>query len=102
MIFEIVLKIFEVLETAQGPNIAYLGRKFRDVQPKSSWSDRYNNINRGIIGNISKNDNTGALRYLIGNFTMILPFPASFEMHDQWIVLVSMIKKRKSSQSNDH
>jgi glycosyltransferase involved in cell wall biosynthesis len=62
-----------------------------------SWNDyNHNNINQGIFGNILKNAYTGAFmafkRELVAE---ILPFPVQIEMHDQWIALVSMLKKKK-------
>lgn len=63
----------------------------------SSWNDyNNNNINQGIFGNILKNAFTGAFMALKKEIVpLILPFPASIEMHDQWIALVCMMKKRK-------
>lgn len=62
-----------------------------------SWNVyNHNNINQGIFGNILKNAYTGAFmafkKELIPD---ILPFPDSIEMHDQWIALVCMLKKKK-------
>lgn len=62
-----------------------------------SWNDyNNNNINQGIFGNILKNAYTGAFmafkKELVSD---ILPFPAAIEMHDQWIALVCMKKKKK-------
>jgi glycosyltransferase involved in cell wall biosynthesis len=62
-----------------------------------SWNDyNNNNINQGIFGNILKNAYTGALmafkKELVSD---ILPFPPTIEMHDQWIALVCMQKKKK-------
>jgi glycosyltransferase involved in cell wall biosynthesis len=62
-----------------------------------SWNDyNHNNINQGIFGNILKNAYTGAFmafrRELVAD---ILPFPPQIEMHDQWIALVCMRKKKK-------
>ncbi|WP_042462518.1 glycosyltransferase family 2 protein [Neobacillus dielmonensis] len=63
----------------------------------SSWNHyNHNNLKQGIIGNIVKNAYTGAMmafrKELVSD---ILPFPASIEMHDQWIALVCMKKKKK-------
>jgi glycosyltransferase involved in cell wall biosynthesis len=63
----------------------------------SSWNDyNNNNINQGIFGNILKNAYTGAFmafrKELVSD---ILPFPDTIEMHDQWIALVCMLKKKK-------
>jgi glycosyltransferase involved in cell wall biosynthesis len=62
-----------------------------------SWNDyNHNNINQGIIGNILKNAYTGALMAFRRELmTDILPFPLQIEMHDQWIALVCMRKKKK-------
>ncbi|MFS0775283.1 glycosyltransferase family 2 protein [Neobacillus sp. 3P2-tot-E-2] len=62
-----------------------------------SWNDyNRNNINQGILGNILKNAYTGAfMAFKKELLSDILPFPQSIEMHDQWIALVSMLKKKK-------
>ena len=62
-----------------------------------SWNDfNHNNINQGIFGNILKNAYTGAFMAFKKEIVpLILPFPSSIEMHDQWIALVCMIKKKK-------
>ncbi len=62
-----------------------------------SWNDyNQNNINQGIFGNILKNAYTGAFMAFKKEIKEdILPFPASIEMHDQWIALVCMMTKKK-------
>lgn len=62
-----------------------------------SWNDyNHNNINQGIFGNILKNAYTGAFMAFKKELKEdILPFPAQIEMHDQWIALVCMLKKKK-------
>jgi glycosyltransferase involved in cell wall biosynthesis len=62
-----------------------------------SWNNfNHNNINQGIIGNILKNAYTGAFMAFKKELKEdILPFPASIEMHDQWIALVCMLEKKK-------
>ncbi|MDR4949477.1 glycosyltransferase family 2 protein [Neobacillus cucumis] len=62
-----------------------------------SWNDfNRNNINQGIVGNILKNAYTGAFMAFKKELVpLILPFPAEIEMHDQWIALVCMLKKKK-------
>ncbi|MDQ0199070.1 glycosyltransferase family 2 protein [Neobacillus ginsengisoli] len=62
-----------------------------------SWNDyNHNNINQGIFGNILKNAYTGAFMAFKKELVpLILPFPGSIEMHDQWIALVCMMKKKK-------
>lgn len=62
-----------------------------------SWNDyNHNNIKQGIVGNILKNAYTGAfMAFKKELVTKIVPFPATIEMHDQWIALVSMKKKKK-------
>jgi glycosyltransferase involved in cell wall biosynthesis len=62
-----------------------------------SWNDyNHNNINQGIIGNILKNAYTGAFMSFKRDLVPeILPFPQTIEMHDQWIALVCMMKKKK-------
>ncbi|WP_160722725.1 glycosyltransferase family 2 protein [Bacillus sp. USDA818B3_A] len=62
-----------------------------------SWNDfNHNNINQGIFGNILKNAYTGAfMAFKKEVVPLILPFPSSIEMHDQWIALVCMVKKKK-------
>ncbi|XJZ26970.1 glycosyltransferase family 2 protein [Bacillota bacterium Lsc_1132] len=69
--------------------------ELRTINP--SWNDyNHNNINQGIIGNILKNAYTGAFMAFKKELKEdILPFPASIEMHDQWIALVCMLKKKK-------
>jgi glycosyltransferase involved in cell wall biosynthesis len=62
-----------------------------------SWNNfNHNNINQGIFGNILKNAYTGAFMAFKKELKEdILPFPASIEMHDQWIALVCMLEKKK-------
>lgn len=62
-----------------------------------SWNDyNHNKINQGIFGNIVKNAFTGAFMAFKKELVpSILPFPPNIEMHDQWIALVCMMKKRK-------
>lgn len=62
-----------------------------------SWNEYNNNkINQGIFGNIVKNAFTGAFMAFKKELVpAILPFPPFIEMHDQWIALVCMMKKRK-------
>jgi glycosyltransferase involved in cell wall biosynthesis len=62
-----------------------------------SWNDyNHNNINQGIFGNILKNAYTGAfMAFKKGLVPDLLPFPATIEMHDQWIALVCMLKKKE-------
>ncbi|WP_462410959.1 glycosyltransferase family 2 protein [Neobacillus sp. Marseille-QA0830] len=62
-----------------------------------SWNNyNRNNIKQGILGNLLKNAYTGAMmafrKELVSD---ILPFPSEIEMHDQWIALVCMLKKKK-------
>lgn len=62
-----------------------------------SWNHfNHNNLSQDIIGNVLKNAYTGAFmafkRELAHDF---LPFPPSIEMHDQWIALVCMMKKKR-------
>lgn len=63
----------------------------------TSWNDyNNNNIKQGIFGNILKNAYTGAfMAFKKEVVPLILPFPSSIEMHDQWIALVCMVEKRK-------
>jgi glycosyltransferase involved in cell wall biosynthesis len=62
-----------------------------------SWNHyNHNNINQGIFGNILKNAYTGAfMAFKKGLVPDLLPFPATIEMHDQWIALVCMLKKKE-------
>ncbi len=62
-----------------------------------SWNDyNHNNIRQGIYGNILKNAYTGAFMAFKKDLVpLILPFPDIIEMHDQWIALVCMMKKKK-------
>jgi len=62
-----------------------------------SWNNyNHNNINQGIFGNILKNAYTGAFMAFKKDLVpSILPFPKNIEMHDQWIALVCMMKKKK-------
>lgn len=61
-----------------------------------SWNDYNHNKQKGILGNVIKNSFTGACmafrKQLVSD---VIPFPAEIEMHDQWIALVAMMKKKK-------
>ncbi len=61
-----------------------------------SWNEYNHNKKQGFIGNIIANSFTGCCmafkRELVSSF---LPFPVTIEMHDQWIALVCMMKKKK-------
>ncbi|WP_338449546.1 glycosyltransferase family 2 protein [Niallia oryzisoli] len=61
-----------------------------------SWNDYNNNkIDQGILGNILKNAYTGAfMAFKKDLIPAITPFPPTIEMHDQWIALVCMMKKK--------
>jgi glycosyltransferase involved in cell wall biosynthesis len=95
-------KVELVLEAFTGQNATLVVHdalvvdgELRTINP--SWNDyNQNNINQGILGNILKNAYTGAFmafkKELVAD---ILPFPPSIEMHDQWIALVCMLKKKK-------
>jgi glycosyltransferase involved in cell wall biosynthesis len=62
-----------------------------------SWNEyNRNNVRQKLIGNVIKNGFTGAMMAFKKELVaMILPFPESIEMHDQWIALVCMLEKRK-------
>ncbi len=62
-----------------------------------SWNEyNQNNIKQGVFGNILKNAYTGAFMAFRKEIVpSILPFPAAIEMHDQWIALVCMMKRKK-------
>lgn len=63
----------------------------------SSWNEfNGNKMQQGIIGNVLKNAYTGAMMAFKKDLApLILPFPPSIEMHDQWIAIVSMLEKKK-------
>lgn len=91
-----VLKAFEEQGAELVLHDAYVvDGKLDIIHP--SWNDyNHNNINQGIVGNILKNAYTGAFMAFKREIVpLILPFPASIEMHDQWIALVCMMKKKK-------
>lgn len=62
-----------------------------------SWNTFNNNdIEQGLFGNIIKNAYTGCMMAFRKELKpLILPFPDSIEMHDQWIALVCMIERKK-------
>lgn len=91
-----VLKAFEEQGAELVLHDAYVvDGKLDIIHP--SWNDyNHNNINQGIVGNILKNAYTGAFMAFKREIVpLILPFPASIEMHDQWIALVCMMKKKQ-------
>lgn len=93
---ELVLKAFEEQDAALVVHDAYVvDGELEIINP--SWNDyNRNNIKQGILGNIVKNAFTGAFMAFKKELKKdILPFPASIEMHDQWIALVCMLKKEK-------
>jgi len=61
-----------------------------------SWNEyNNNNIHQGILGNVLKNAYTGAfMAFKKELIPAITPFPQTIEMHDQWIALVCMMKKK--------
>ena len=91
-----VVKAFKEQEAVLVVHDAYVvNGSLESISP--SWNQyNQNNINQGVLGNILKNAFTGAMmafkRELVAD---ILPFPSSIEMHDQWIALVCMLKKKK-------
>ncbi|NHM29985.1 glycosyltransferase family 2 protein [Bacillus sp. C11] len=62
-----------------------------------SWNHfNRNNIRQGIPGNILKNAFTGCMMAFKRELLpAILPFPETIEMHDQWIALVCIYRKKK-------
>lgn len=62
-----------------------------------SWNIRNKNkLDQTLLGNIKKNAFTGCMMAFSQEMVpLILPFPDSIEMHDQWIALVGMIEKKK-------
>lgn len=67
--------------------------KLRVIHP--SWNEYNNNHSKGLVANIIKNSVTGACMAFTKELVpSILPFPKSIEMHDQWIALVSMKRKK--------
>jgi len=62
----------------------------------SSWNDYNQNHQKGLFGNVVKNSFTGCCMAFRNELKKdFLPFPDSIDMHDQWIALVAMMKKRK-------
>jgi glycosyltransferase involved in cell wall biosynthesis len=91
-----VLKVFEEQDAVLVVHDAYVvDGNLEIIHP--SWNEyNHNNINQGIFGNILKNAYTGAFMSFKREIVpAILPFPGSIEMHDQWIALVCMVKKKK-------
>ncbi|MDP4103601.1 MAG: glycosyltransferase family 2 protein [Bacillota bacterium] len=93
---ETVLKTFKEQDSVLVVHDAHVVDGNLDVI-SPSWNDyNHNNIKQGIFGNILKNAYTGAFMAFKKELKEdILPFPASIEMHDQWIALVCMLKKKK-------
>ncbi len=62
-----------------------------------SWNEyNRNNLSQGLLGNIMKNAFTGAMMAFKKELLpYILPFPANIEMHDQWIVQICLLEKKK-------
>ncbi len=62
-----------------------------------SWNEyNHNNTTQGIFGNVLKNAFTGAfMAFKRELLPLVTPFPATIEMHDQWIALVAMLEKKK-------
>ena len=93
---KVVLNVFE----EQNADLVLHDAKVVDGELKvihPSWNKyNHNNTTQGIVGNVLKNAYTGAFmafkRELIPAIT---PFPASIDMHDQWIALVCMMEKKK-------
>lgn len=93
---ETVLKTFRKEDAILVVHDAYVvDGNLETINP--SWNNfNHNNINQGIFGNILKNAYTGAFMAFKKELKEdILPFPASIEMHDQWIALVCMLEKKK-------
>lgn len=62
----------------------------------SSWNQYNGNEKKGLVGNIMKNSFTGCCMAFKRELKpLILPFPSTIEMHDQWIALVSLLEKKK-------
>ncbi|WP_071393485.1 glycosyltransferase family 2 protein [Bacillus tuaregi] len=61
-----------------------------------SWNEyNHNNIHQGMFGNVLKNAYTGAfMAFKKELIPRVTPFPPTIEMHDQWIALVCMLKKK--------
>ncbi|WP_040204221.1 glycosyltransferase family 2 protein [Neobacillus jeddahensis] len=92
-----VITVFEEQQADLVLHDAYVvDGKLQMINP--SWNDyNHNNINQGIFGNILKNSYTGAFMAFKKELVpLILPFPDKIEMHDQWIALVCMLKKKKT------
>jgi glycosyltransferase involved in cell wall biosynthesis len=93
---EVVLKAFEEQEAVLVVHDAsVVDGNLNIINP--SWNNyNHNNINQGIFGNILKNAYTGALMAFKRELVVdIMPFPPKIEMHDQWIALICMRKKKK-------
>lgn len=68
-----------------------------------SWNNHnQNNLHPTIINTIWKNGFSGCMMLLTKEaVSAALPFPASIEMHDQWIALVALLNKRKVTMIED-
>lgn len=62
-----------------------------------SWNQyNKNNVNQGLAGNLISNAFTGAMMAFRKDLVpLIIPFPASIEMHDQWIAIVAQLRKKR-------
>jgi len=93
---QVVLKAFEEEEAELVIHDAVVVDGNLEVLNQSWNNYNHNNINQGILGNILKNAYTGAfMAFKKELVSVILPFPTEIEMHDQWIALVCMMKKKK-------
>jgi len=90
-----VLEQFKILDTWLVLHDAYVLNGDHEII-EYSWNKYNNNRKKGLLGNIIKNNFTGACMVFRKELIKeILPFPDEIEMHDQWIALVCMLNKKK-------
>ncbi|MDQ0231434.1 glycosyltransferase family 2 protein [Metabacillus malikii] len=67
-----------------------------------SWNEYNGNKKKGLIGNVIKNSFTGCcMAFKKDLVSEVTPFPNSIEMHDQWIALVCLKRKKKIVYINE-
>ncbi|MFC4323382.1 glycosyltransferase family 2 protein [Litchfieldia salsa] len=102
------MKVQSVLATFESQNPTLVVHDAEVVDGKlemihSSWNTyNHNAIDQGLLGNVVKNAYTGCMMAFKSDIVpSIIPFPKTIEMHDQWIALVCMIKKKKIIHLNE-
>jgi glycosyltransferase involved in cell wall biosynthesis len=93
-----VQKVLECMKKEEASLVIHdasvVDSKLREIHP--SWNEYNNNHSKGLVANIIKNSVTGAcMAFTRDLVSSVLPFPKSIEMHDQWIALVCMRKKKR-------